>query len=54
MRRKSIAVRCSLRPLAYQGAHCVLLCFALDNPKSLKNLREYWEAEVHGALGVRC
>jgi small GTP-binding protein len=35
-----------LRPMSYAKCHCVLICFALDNPESLKNVVTKWFAEV--------
>ncbi|KAJ6490159.1 small GTPase-binding protein [Mycena vulgaris] len=35
-----------LRPLSYPDAHVVLICFAIDRPDSLDNVREKWIAEV--------
>ncbi|EXU95165.1 Ras GTPase family protein [Metarhizium robertsii] len=35
-----------LRPLSYPGAHVVLICFAIDSPDSLENVKEKWMPEV--------
>jgi small GTP-binding protein len=35
-----------LRPLCYVRAQAILLCFALDNRQSLRNLSERWLAEL--------
>ncbi|KAI9226366.1 MAG: P-loop containing nucleoside triphosphate hydrolase protein [Piptocephalis tieghemiana] len=35
-----------LRPLSYPGASVFLLCYAVDNPVSLRNLSERWIPEV--------
>lgn len=35
-----------LRPLSYQGANAILLCFALDSKQSFVNLSERWLGEV--------
>ncbi|KAJ7609903.1 GTP-binding protein rho5 [Roridomyces roridus] len=35
-----------LRPLSYPDAHVILICFALDDPDSLENVREKWMPEV--------
>lgn len=42
-----------LRPLSYPGADLFLVCFALDNPVSLQNVRDTWFTEVgHFCPGV--
>ena len=35
-----------LRPLSYQDAKCILLCFELGNRSSFKNIEERWAKEV--------
>ena len=35
-----------LRPLSYPDAHVVLICFAVDNPESLKLVETKWIDEV--------
>lgn len=35
-----------LRPLSYPDSHIVLICFALDSPKSLDNVKYKWRSEV--------
>ncbi|KAJ7491735.1 small GTPase-binding protein [Mycena galericulata] len=35
-----------LRPLSYPDAHVILICFAVDNPDSLDNVKEKWITEV--------
>ena len=29
-----------LRPLSYPGSHAVLICFAIDSPEALDNVKE--------------
>lgn len=42
-----------LRPLSYPDTDVILICFALDNPVSLQNVRETWYPEVnHFCPGV--
>ena len=36
-----------LRPLSYQDAKCILLCFALDKRSSFINLAERWVMEIN-------
>ncbi|KAG8804320.1 hypothetical protein FRC17_005994, partial [Serendipita sp. 399] len=35
-----------LRPLAYSGAHVVLICFSIGSPDTLENVYEKWVPEV--------
>ncbi|KAJ7144550.1 small GTPase superfamily [Mycena epipterygia] len=35
-----------LRPLSYPDSHVILICFSVDNPDSLDNVKEKWAAEV--------
>ncbi|KZF25751.1 hypothetical protein L228DRAFT_82998 [Xylona heveae TC161] len=35
-----------LRPLSYPDSHVILICFAIDSPDSLENVKEKWYAEV--------
>jgi len=35
-----------LRPLSYPDSHVILICFAVDSPDSLDNVREKWISEV--------
>ncbi|KAI9328845.1 P-loop containing nucleoside triphosphate hydrolase protein [Obelidium mucronatum] len=35
-----------LRPLSYPNSDCILLCFAVDKPKSLENIPEKWLPEL--------
>ena len=35
-----------LRPLSYQDAKCILLCFELGNRASFKNIEDRWSKEV--------
>ncbi|KIL54897.1 hypothetical protein M378DRAFT_58494, partial [Amanita muscaria Koide BX008] len=35
-----------LRPLSYPDSHVILICFAIDSPDSLDNIREKWIKEV--------
>ena len=35
-----------LRPLSYPDTDVILMCFAIDNPDSLENIRDKWEPEV--------
>ncbi|KAG8804319.1 GTP-binding protein Rho1, partial [Serendipita sp. 399] len=35
-----------LRPIAYSGAHVVLICFCIAHPDSLDNVYEKWAQEV--------
>ncbi|OAQ59064.1 small GTPase-binding protein [Pochonia chlamydosporia 170] len=37
-----------LRPLSYPGTHVVLVCFAIDSPDSLENVKQKWAPEVSG------
>ncbi|TDL19246.1 small GTPase-binding protein [Rickenella mellea] len=42
-----------LRPLSYTNTHVMLVCFAIDSPDSLDNVREKWHSEVsHFCAGV--
>lgn len=34
-----------IRPLSYQGTDVCVLCFAVDDPKSLQNVRDKWIPE---------
>eukprot|EP01137_Pigoraptor_chileana_P007741 Opistho-2@53722 len=36
-----------LRPLSYPDTNVVLMCFAIDSPDSLENIKEKWVPEVH-------
>ncbi|KAJ7055558.1 Rho type small GTPase [Mycena amicta] len=35
-----------LRPLSYPDTHVVVICYAVDSPDSLENVREKWMPEV--------
>ncbi|KAJ7055556.1 GTP-binding protein, rho subfamily [Mycena amicta] len=35
-----------LRPLSYPDTHVVIICYAVDSPDSLENVREKWMPEV--------
>lgn len=35
-----------LRPLSYPDTEVILMCFSIDNPDSLENIREKWTPEV--------
>ncbi|KAG8816956.1 hypothetical protein FRC17_000121 [Serendipita sp. 399] len=35
-----------LRSLAYPGTHILLMCFAIDNPTGLGNIRDKWAPEI--------
>jgi len=35
-----------LRPLSYPESHVILICFAIDSPDSLHNVRDKWDQEV--------
>ncbi|KAF7338988.1 GTP-binding protein Rho1 [Mycena venus] len=35
-----------LRPLSYPDAHVILICFSVDSPDSLHNVKEKWIAEA--------
>ena len=35
-----------LRPLAYPGTDVFLLCFALNNSDSLRNIQDKWMTEI--------
>eukprot|EP01136_Pigoraptor_vietnamica_P015498 Opistho-1_new@58733 len=35
-----------LRPLSYPDTNVVLMCFAIDSPDSLENIKEKWVPEV--------
>ncbi|KAJ7491764.1 P-loop containing nucleoside triphosphate hydrolase protein [Mycena galericulata] len=35
-----------LRALSYPNAHVILICFAVDNPDSVNNVKEKWITEV--------
>ncbi|XP_043099990.1 rho-related GTP-binding protein RhoH [Puntigrus tetrazona] len=39
-----------IRPMSYQQADVVLLCYSVANPNSLNNLRQKWIAEVREFL----
>ncbi|KAL7748739.1 GTP-binding protein Rho1 [Sorochytrium milnesiophthora] len=42
-----------LRPLSYPDSHVILICFAIDSPDSLENVREKWMSEVlHFCAGL--
>ncbi|KAF7358833.1 Kinase-like protein [Mycena sanguinolenta] len=42
-----------LRPLSYPGAHVILICFGIDSPDSLDNVKLRWISEVgHFCPGV--
>ena len=44
---------CLSRPLSYPDTKVVLMCFSIDNPDSLENIREKWSIEVkHFCPGV--
>ena len=44
-----------LRPLCYDGADVVLVCYAVDDPVSLDNVRQKWIPEVrHFCPRSRC
>lgn len=36
-----------LRPLSYPDSHVILVCFAVDSPDSLDNVKEKWISEVN-------
>ena len=36
-----------LRPLTYMGADIILVCFAIDNRESFKNVTDYWYPELN-------
>jgi Ras family protein A len=36
-----------LRPLSYPDSHVILICFAIDSPDSLENVKEKWISEVN-------
>ncbi|KAI8912708.1 P-loop containing nucleoside triphosphate hydrolase protein [Gorgonomyces haynaldii] len=36
-----------LRPLSYPDSHVILICYAVDSPDSLDNVREKWISEVN-------
>ena len=38
-----------LRPLSYPGSHVILICFAIDSPDSLDNIKE--KVRTYGVLG---
>jgi len=35
-----------LRPLSYPDSHVVIICFAINHPESLENVKEKWSPEV--------
>jgi len=35
-----------LRPLSYPDSHVVIICFAVNHPESLDNVKEKWSPEV--------
>ncbi|KAF9206172.1 GTP-binding protein Rho1, partial [Haplosporangium sp. Z 27] len=35
-----------LRPLSYPDSHVILICFSIDSPDSLENVKEKWYPEV--------
>ena len=39
-----------LRPLSYPGTDVVLICFSIDMPDSLENVREKWVPEINHYL----
>lgn len=39
-----------LRPLSYQRANVVLVCFSIDSPTTLKNVKEKWWPEINHFL----
>ncbi|KAF7287447.1 hypothetical protein GWI33_001416 [Rhynchophorus ferrugineus] len=39
-----------LRPLSYSNTNIVLICFAIDNPTSLKNVKYKWYPEIQHFL----
>lgn len=39
-----------LRPLSYQRANVVLICFSIDSADSLKNVKEKWWPEINHFL----
>lgn len=39
-----------LRPLSYPGTDVILVCFSIDMPSSLENVREKWVPEVQHYL----
>ncbi|ORZ29431.1 GTP-binding protein rhoA [Catenaria anguillulae PL171] len=42
-----------LRPLSYPDSHVILICFAVDSPDSLENVKEKWISEVlHFCAGL--
>ncbi|KAI6184007.1 hypothetical protein M3Y97_00550000 [Aphelenchoides bicaudatus] len=36
----------SMRPLSYPNADCFIFCYAIDQPGTLKNLRDKWMPEI--------
>jgi Ras homolog gene family, member A len=42
-----------LRPLSYPDTHATLICFAIDSPPSLDNVREKWTPEIAHFLAGR-
>jgi small GTP-binding protein len=36
----------SMRPLSYLGADAFILCYSIDQPDSLKHLRDKWMPEI--------
>ncbi|KAJ3326609.1 GTP-binding protein Rho1, partial [Gonapodya sp. JEL0774] len=42
-----------LRPLSYPDSHVILICYAVDSPDSLDNVKEKWISEVlHFCAGL--
>lgn len=35
-----------LRSLSYADTHCIILCFSIDNPDSLANVKNKWVGEI--------
>lgn len=35
-----------LRSLSYADTHCIILCFSIDNPDSLSNVKNKWVGEI--------
>jgi Ras family protein A len=36
-----------LKPISYSDTDVILMCFSIDNPKSLENVSEIWKPEVN-------
>jgi len=44
----------SLRPLSYQGSSVFLICFAVNDPTSYRNVSSKWAREVCRSIGEKC